>query len=210
MLCTLILVGSWVRAGEGARKVSVSVIYDDDKKTALVALTGGKILDQDLKMIRMPAETDKFSICDASASLISREGFAEALAGLPVKELRLSCYSGENTGFLQAIEDMKGLRKVHLNLRQFSAAWLVALGKVRPVHEGGLELSVSVSDGESISQEALLQMEGLAAFSAILLSARLNEKPLIQMAQENAGKLKRVSVMTSEAMRTMRYPSVAK
>jgi|GEM_PF-3332465 len=206
MLCTLLLVCTWVRAGEGARQVSVRVIYDDERKTATVAVTGAKILDQDLKLIRMPAETERFSICDASTSLISREGFAEALAGLPVKELFLSCYRGENVGFLQALEDMQGLRKVHLNLSQLSDAWILALGKVKRVHEGGLELSVSVVDGESISQEVLLQMDGLAAFSAIRLSANLHEAPLIQMAKEQSGKLKRVSVVPADVLRGLRVP----
>jgi hypothetical protein len=213
MLCLLILVCSWVRAGvreeqvKEARRCSARVIYDDEKKTAIVAVSGGKILDRDLKGIRMPPETEMFCICNAATSLISREGLGEVLSGLPLKELSLSCYGEGNMGYLRAIEDLPTLRKVRLNLNRLSEAWVAALGEVQRTHAGDLELTVSVFDGEPISLEVLRQMDGLAAFTTIRFSARMNEETLVQLAKEQAGKLKRVSVMTEEAIRELLNPS---
>ncbi|WP_395736823.1 hypothetical protein [Prosthecobacter sp.] len=206
LLCSL-----WLHAEPQRREFSLSVSVDEKTQTASVSMSGRRILDQDLKWLGMPAETQKFSICTSSPELISRKGFAEAFARVPLKEISVSNLPGKDMDFVLAVGDMKGLQRLHMHFNTLSASLIETLGKIQRAPEDGLlELSITVNAGSvGISAEDLLKLDGLAAFTTVRLTATFNAKSLIQLAREQAGKLKHVSVLTSEDMRAWLYAPAA-
>lgn len=186
-----------VLANDGvSHRFTISVVCDKENKHIKASIVGAKITDEDLKFIQASNGLEILFICSSSSSRLSGKGFANAVKGLPIKELSISFYSGE-TDFLLGIDEMSGLKSLQVTVNVLSENLLSILASVRP-KSGDLKLNVSVLDGEAVTQEALLKLESMMSFTAISLSPRLNAKSALELTRKISPGLQRLKIVVPQ------------
>ena len=194
LLCLTVIAESRLIADNPRRQIAINVVYHKGGESAAVSIVGSKVTDSDLKLINMPAETESLSMCAGSHSEISEQGFSGMIKGLPIKDLSVSFYSGGQLNFLVGVKELKSIQRVNLSLNKISEQLISTLLNLQRPHEGHLKFCISILDGASTSQEEMLKIDALTAFTEICLVPRLNPEAAIKLAQQSGVKFQRLRV----------------